>query len=482
MNQRIWRVVLLALVGSGFSGNHPVLAQKASIETIIRREMQERHIPGLQIAVVQRGRMVLAQSYGLANLQDSVPVENRTVFSINSCTKAFTGVALMQLVEEGKVELAAPVSRYLADLPASWQPVTIRQLLTHVSGLPDVLRILESAPRNQGIDEETAWKTTKAAPMQFPTGEQFSYNQTNYALLGRIIDQFSGKPFAQVFRERQFQVAGMPHTGFGDSRDVILRKAPSYRFVTQLEGQPYPDGKYVVAYEEFPPFRRTASGMNSTAEDLARWIIALQTGKLLKTKTALTTLWTAGTYNNGTPTQWALGWMTKPRLKHRAVVATGGGRSAFFVYPDDELAIVVVTNLAGASPEDFIDELAGAYNPEIPKADPITALRSQLRQRGFDQAGAVFQEEKTKNPAFQPNEADLNDWAYRMMSRGQIKEALAIFKLNADLYPESWNVYDSYGEALFRNGQKAEAIAMYRKSIALNADNKGGKQMLERLL
>ncbi|WP_420146587.1 serine hydrolase, partial [Spirosoma sp.] len=421
---------------------------------------------------------------GIANVQDSVPVTNQTVFAINSCTKAFTGVAIMQLVEAGKIDLSAPVSRYLDELPAAWQPVTIRQLLTHVSGLPDILRkVLNPATGGlTGSDtEETAWEKVQALPMEFPTGTQFSYNQTNYLLLGKIIDKFTGQPFAQVFREKQFTVAGMPHTVFGDSRDIIPHMAQQYRYVTSLDGKPLPEARLTHFNHEFPTSRRTASGLNSTAEDIAHWLIALQRGKLLNSQTALNTLWTAGTYNNGSPTQWALGWMTKPRPKHRAVVATGGGRSAFFVYPDSDLAVVVLTNLSGASPEDFIDELAGAYNPAIPESDPITALHMQLRKRGFENAIDVANDEKKKNPAFKPTEDDLNDWAYRMMSRGQLKEALGVFKLNTSLYPESWNVYDSYGEALLKNGQTEEAITMYRKSVTLNPNNQGGKKVLERL-
>jgi len=461
-----------------------LIAQSQQVDSLIQREMRERRIPGVQLAVVQHGQIRLVKSYGVANIQHSVPVTNQTVFAINSCTKAFTGVAIMQLVEAGKVDLEAPVSRYLPDLPEVWQPVKIRQLLTHVSGLPDILRKVLNPASGAFVgqdNEESAWAKVQQLPMEFPTGEQFSYNQTNYILLGKIIDKFSEKPFADVFREKQWQVAGMHGTSLGDSRDVIPNMVQGYRYVNRLDGRNLSESKLTNVFEEFPAFRRTASGMNSTAEDLAHWILALQTGKLLKTKAALNRLWTAGTYNNGAPTQWALGWVPKPRSKHPAVTATGGGRSAFFVYPDDDLAVVVLTNLSGSYPEDFIDELAGYFNPDIPAADPITALRMQLRKRGFDQAIEVVKNEQKKNPAFKPSENDLNDWAYRMMSQGQLNEALGVFKLNVYLYPQSWNVYDSYGEALFRVGQKDAAIAMYKQSIALNPNNQGGKAMLERL-
>ena len=436
------------------------------VETLVQREMRERRIPGVQVAVVKEGKIVLSKSFGT--------VTNKTIFPIYSCTKAFTGVAIMQLVEEGKVELSAPVSRYLDGLPAAWQPITIRQLLTHVSGLPNILNLLD--PKTYGLppgtNEEQIWAKLKAMPV-YPPGERFSYNQTNYYLLGKVIEKVTGKLFTQVFNDRQFQIAGMQNTGFGDSRDVIPNLTPTYRYVNE---------KLVKDYAEFPPFRRTASGMNSTAEDLARWIIALQHGKLLKTKSALETLWTAGTFNNNEPTLWAAGWMAKPRPKHRAVAATGGSRAAFFVYPDDDLAVVVLTNLAGAYPEDFIDELAGYYKPQIAASDPVTALRMELRQRGYENAIAVYQELRRKDPLFQPLENDLNDWAYRMMNGGgKPKEALEIFKLNVFLYPNSANVYDSVAEAYTVNGNRELAIKNYKRSLELDPKNTNALQQLKKL-
>ena len=462
-----------------------VSAQTGTVDAFLKGQMKELRIPGMQVTVVQHGKIALNKSYGMANVQDLVPVNNKSIFAINSCTKVFTGVAIMQLVEEGKIELSAPVSRYLDGLPSDWQPVTIKQLLTHISGLPDILRLFN--PTTHGIgefgNEAAVWEKVKAMPMEFPTGEQFRYNQTNYVLLGKIIDKLSGKPFARVFKERQFDIAGMSGTVFGDSRDVIPHFAPTYFYKTSIDGQKLNEEKLTNNYSEFPAFQRTGSGLNSTGEDMAKWIIALQQGKLLQTKAALDTLWTAGKYNNGSPTQWALGWgLTKFRSKHKAVGMSGGGRSAFLVYPDDDLAVIVLTNLGGSSPENFIEEIAGYYNPDIAATDPITVLRIQLKKRGFDKAMEVVTEEKKKDITFQPAENDLNDWGYRMMRSEQNKEALEIFKLNVLLYPESWNVYDSYGEALLKVGQTEEAIKMYKRSIELNPKNEGGKKVLEKMV
>src|SRR5690349_12409580 len=369
------RLLLLVLILVTFQAAAVAQNEATRVESLLRREMRERRIPGIQAVVVKNGKVVLSTSAGTADLQHAVPVNSNTVFPIYSCTKAFTGVAIMQLVEEGKIDLEAPISRYLNDLPDSWTPITVKQLLTHVSGLPNLLRLLDPITYGlpAGVTEEDLWKKTKSLPMISAVGERFSYNQTNYALLGKMIDRLTGKPFAEVFMERQFQIAGMQRTSFGDSRDVISNKTPTYRYVQSIDGEKLDQEKLVIDYAEFPPFRRAASGMNSSAEDLARWLIALQQGKLLKSKSALDTLWRAGSFNDGSRTLWAIGWMTRPRPKHRAVIATGGSRAALIVYPDDDLAIVVLTNLMGAFSVEFIDELAGIYNSEIATSDPVTA-------------------------------------------------------------------------------------------------------------
>ena len=473
-----WAIVLVAFFAVFVKAQAP-----ATAEAFLQKQIKERKITGMQVAVVRQGKIIFLKTYGYINVQDSVKATDQSMFPINSCTKSFTGVAVMQLVEEGKVSLDAPISKYLDDLPVAWQPVTVIQLLTHVSGLPDLLRALN--PANHGFvkndTEEELWKRVKALPLDFPPGEQFSYNQTNYALLAKIITRFSGKPFETVFRERQFDVAGMTHTRFADSRDLAFGLSQNYTYATRLDGQELAEPRLVPLYTELPAFHHAASGMVSSAQDIAQWIMALQEHKLLKSS-ALKTLWTAGTYSNGQPTQWALGWTTRPRAKHPAVMMTGGGRSAFCVYPDDDFGVVVLTNLNGSSPEDFIDELVGYFDPAIAAADPMTALRIQIQKRGFDNVMNIVKDFRKKDPAYAISEAELNDWGYRLMSKQQLKEAIAIFELVIWLYPDSWNAYDSYGESLMHNGQKAEAIKMYQKSVTMYPGNTNGKRAIEKLM
>jgi len=452
----------------------------ACADEIINREMKERKIPGLQLAVIKKGKIILSKSYGIANLQDNIPVSNTTIFPINSNTKVFTGVAVMQLVEQDRIKLNDPISKYLIDIPVDWQKITVDQLLTHISGLPEILQLLDPMTGNIGPlkTEAAIWEKLKTLPLEFKTGEQFRYNQTNYYLLGKIIEKLTKKPFTTDFETNQFRIALLKNTVFGDSRDIIPNYAPSYRYNSFFDGKKG-EAKLTNTYTEFPDFTRTGAGLNSTAEDIASWLIALQNGKLFHKSSTLDMMWSPSTFNNGTPTNWARGWgITKFRKSHKAVGMSGGNRSVIMVYPDDNLAIIVLTNLAGSAPEDFIEEIAGCYNPDIVKADPLTYLRKNLREKGFDKAIEFIKKEQKVNPEFDPKEDELNSWAYRMMSNNQQKDALEIFKLNVHLFPKSWNVYDSYGEILLKTGNRNKAIEMYRKSIDLNPNNENGKKIL----
>lgn len=459
----------------------------AGLDDYLRTKMQNRRIPGMQVAVIRDGRIVFSRSYGKANLQDDVAVTPDTVFSINSATKTFTGVAILQLAQAGKLSLDDPVSRHLADLPREWQAITVRQLLNHTSGLPDIL----VPPRAQGTGslvgeggEESAWDTVRTLPMAFPTGSAYRYNQTNYVLLGRIIDSLGGVPFTRFIAERQFAPAGMRHAGFGDSRDVTPRRAQPYRYPGGATSPAA--GALQHAFDEFPAMLRTGAGINASAEDVAHWLIALQDGRLLD-REHLRELWAPGRFNDGRLTSWASGWPLIEREDHPAVAGIGGRRSAFFVYPRDGLSVVVLTNLAGANPEEFIDEIAGFYLPDFSVANGgglprnVKALRRGLIARGWDQGVSIVAGLKRQDPDFELREDDLNAWGYRLVTDGQRREGIEVLKLNTVLYPKSGNTFDSLAEAYAISGDREAAIRNYRLSLERDPANRNAVEQLRAL-
>lgn len=443
------------------------------IAAFLQSEMQERKIPGLQIAVVRHGKVVLSRNFGVATLQYGVPVTDASLFSINSATKSLTGVAIMQLVQQGKVELDAPVSRYIAGLPQAWQAVTITRLLDHTSGLPDVLnQATGKLVGPQPDDPEAAWKAVQALPMDFVMGQRFRYNQTNYVLLAQVIERQGGLSYVEFIKQGQFAPAGMRHSGFGDARDVVPGKTTSY----YLAGKDY---RNVI--EDFPVFMRAGAGINSSALELAGWLAALQSGKLLKPE-GVRRLWQAGTFTDGKPAPWALGWPAIGRGAHRAVAGIGGARSAFYVYPDDDLAVIVLTNLAGAQPEQLIDTVAGFYVPALRQerggAYAVYLLRQILGKSGFDQLGPRLAAIRQQHGLPDPEQGELNAWGYRLLRQQQTSQALAVFTLAVQLHPDSANGHDSLAEAGEAVGDKPLAISHYRRSLELDP---GNQHAIERL-
>ena len=462
-------VVVLITVLSGSASATPSVND--AVRAYVKSEMRERRIPGLQLAVVSGGKIVMLDAYGLAELPHAIPVTQRSVFSINSATKSFTGVAIMQLVEQGKLELSAPISRYL-EVPVPWQAVTITQLLEHTSGLPDIVG-QQTWQIASGSNWDTAWRQVQQMPLEFAPGERFRYNQTNYLLLGKLIDQLGAQPFMQFVAQRQFNPAGMPHTGYGDLQDVIPHKAPSYRLDA--------DGRaYKLMVDDFPAFLRAGAGINSSAEDLAHWIIALQKGQLLS-QAGLARLWQRGQFNNGKPAPWALGWPVIRDQRYRAVAAFGGARSAYYIYPDNDLAVIVLTNLAGAAPEQMIDVIAGYFLPGLRKVSGgYTAyrLRQQAQASGFDHLDQQLAQITQGGTLAQPSETDLNAWGYRLLNSGRQSQAIQVLSLAAQLYPDSFNAHDSLAEAYERSGEKELAIRHYRLSLEFNAANSHATERL----
>lgn len=321
--------------------------------------MAEQHIPALQVAVVVNGRVVMSEAYGVANIEQQIAAGRQTLFPINSATKSFTGVAIMPLAEAGKVDLEAPISRYLDGLPEKWREIRVRQLLSHSSGLPNIVD--ENGLVGGGTDAD-AWTKVQSLPMDGEPGAAFAYNQTNYVLLGRLIEVLSGRPFEQFLAERQFTPAAMSNARFGDGYDIVPGRAAVYiRGQAGRDGGPADEDTLYHWIDDIPMSTRAGAGLYTTADDLAGWIIALRDGRLLSKPASLARLWQPDVLNNGKPNIWAMGWPILAGTTRRAVGGIGGGRSAFFLYPDDDIAVIVMTNLVGANPQNLIDTVASHY-------------------------------------------------------------------------------------------------------------------------
>jgi D-alanyl-D-alanine carboxypeptidase len=361
-------------------------ARADAIDDYIRSEMDKRRIPGLALAVVKDGAVVKMEGYGFANLEHEVPVTPDPVFELASVTKQFTASGIMTLVEDGKVELDAPIVRYLTDAPETWNGITVRHLLTHTSGLPRLeegFKALRSDGARLNYTTKQMFDAAAKDKLDFAAGERFQYSDVGYFLLGMIIEKASGQKYREFLDTRFFLPLGMTATSVLDQGKVLKHRAQGYTIR---------DGELVnirrVTQVELP----SHYGVFSTVKDLVTWDAALAAKRVVK-PSSLAQMWTETRLNDGSTFPYGFGWFVEERRGHRWINHTGITGTEFSRFPDDELTAIVLTNLGrnvGATspvnPWGLTYGVAGRYiagllvGPQPAQPDPDVAMTQRLRE------------------------------------------------------------------------------------------------------
>ena len=334
----------------------------AVMDQAIRAEMANNNIPGVIIGVASRGRLLHVQSYGLANVELRVPVSDSTVFEIGSISKQFVTAAVMLLVEDGRLDLDDAIHDYLADLPSEWLGVTVRQLLTHTSGIPDYEEIQTYEAYRFRFTPEQIIREAHSRPMDFEPGTGWYYSNTGYFLLSLIVERIEGRPFGQVLQSRIFGPLGMTQTRMADPEDIIPHRASGY-WVDRM-------GVELMNRDATQPSSTLgAGGLLSSVHDMAKWDEALYDDRLLSEESKAA-MWTPTVLPNGDDTGYALGWGVGEYRGRRTVGHNGqvaGFVATFLRLPDDEAAIIVFANRYRVSSSRFRDIVADAF---LPNAGP----------------------------------------------------------------------------------------------------------------
>jgi len=339
--------------------NSLALAQTPDkVDEYVQSVMKERKIPGIALLVVQDGKAVRSQGYGFSNVELQVPVKPETLFQSGSVGKQFTATAVMMLVEEGKVGLEDPLTKYFPDGPAAWKNVTVRQLLSHTAGFTDYP---ENFDFRRDRTEDEILKAIEAVPLAYPPGTKWSYSNLGFATLGILIHKASGKFYGDFLQERVFGPLGMTTTRIISEEDIIPNRSAGYRLVKgQLKNQEWVS----------PTLNTTADGsLYFSILDLQKWDAALTQGKLLK-KSSFDEMWTIAKLKDGTPNSghYGFGWFLEnihghPIIEHEG--AWQGFNTSINRYVNDKLTVVVLTNLAACDPGDIAHHVAGLYVPEL---------------------------------------------------------------------------------------------------------------------
>src|SRR5215471_8939034 len=375
-------IVLALLVGSGV----PISAKADKIDDYVLAQMRQLHIPGLSLAIIRDGRITKAQGYGFANVELKARATKETVYEIGSNTKQFTAAAIMMLVEDGKVHLEDPITKYFPEAPEAWHAITIRHLLSHTSGIQnhvavphwlDVFRTnlsFETAPSRDEL-----LKMFFKLPLEFRPGETWAYDNTGYYLLGIIIEKASGKSYWQFLDERIFKPLGMTATRDTDPRPIVSNRASGYEWKNdRFENRPI----------LLPAIAFSAGSLVSTVEDMAKWDAALSSGKLLS-RSSLDQIWTATATNNGAdaPFNYGFGWFVDSYHGHRLVQHSGGTpgfSSVIYRFIDDKLTIIILTNHSDMIIDELAIDIAGLCLPALkrPDANPDPDPKATAMFRG----------------------------------------------------------------------------------------------------
>jgi D-alanyl-D-alanine carboxypeptidase len=282
-------LVLLLLVPSL---TPQLIARSDNIDDFIRDQMTRQNIPGLSLAVVKDGTIVKAAGYGVADRKRQTATTPETVYKIASVSKQFIAAGIMLLVQEGRLGLDDPITKYLDGAPVAWTGVTIRHLLTHTSGL---VREAPGFDASRIQSDADVIRTAYGSPLRFAPGEKCEYSNLPYFILAEIIHKVSGRAWTEYLREKVFEPVGMQSTYPTNTRERVQNRATGYT-----------DNDRLTPADEWTALRPSGAFL-STVLDLAKWDAALYTDRIL-TDASRRQMWTAVTLNDGSSCQYGFEW------------------------------------------------------------------------------------------------------------------------------------------------------------------------------
>lgn len=344
-------------------------AQADPIDDYVRRQMAVSHIPGVAVAIVRKGQIESIRSYGEANLEWNAPVGPDTRFQIASATKLFTGIALMRLVEAGKIELDATLDRFFPEAPPEWRTITVRQLANHSSGLSDRL------PEH----DDTVAATVAAAmktPLAYAPGTASRYGFTDFIVLRAVMEKVASKPLTEIFRDEIVTPLGLRDTGFNDERQwgpvrsalPLAHRASAYAWKEGLQRT----SNFLYGETGY-----SAGGLHASARDMAAVFAALDLGALLK-PASIKALQTPPLLKDGKPGGFGVGWTTRSYHGVKVVGHSGGPALADVLRAESHgLTVIVLTNQQRFFPL-LAEGVADFYLPPAPALMPVADHAPEL--------------------------------------------------------------------------------------------------------
>ncbi len=343
----VFPLALLALSASAIAD---------SIDDYVKSEMKRLDIPEVTIGIVKDGRLVRSQAYGFSDPKAKVAGRIDDVFEVGSITKQFTALGTLMLVESGRVDLEDSIAKFLPDIPDSWANVKVRNLLNQNSGLPEYA-LVNGIGLLDTFDRKKFMETISKQPVDFQPGEAWAYSNTNYALLGWIIEKVTGEPYIKFMKENVLNPLGMTHSSFAE-HGVDVPGLPKGFIKQGRRTVPCPRGGASI---------KADGALMTTLADMVKWDAALSDRRLLSRK-SYQLLWSPGRLNNGRTRSYGMGWFLN--MPGTGEYEGHGGNDAGYSagisrFPGKHLSVFMFCNLYPVGGEVMTKAIAELYDPSL---------------------------------------------------------------------------------------------------------------------
>lgn len=313
---------------------------EAAIDSFLSKKTEEFRIPAVSVAIIDKGTIVMQRSLGMANIEFGISNTDSTAFQMASVTKLISATAIMILVQEGKMDLNRDVRYYLPDLPESWRNMKVYDLVSHQSGIVDLLAL-----QHHFRSLEEAMDTAISRPLDFPPGTKTVYAGGDYAVVMLLIETITGLSFQEFLDQYLFSRLNMKHSVYNNmeqdfiyrTHDIIPYAATTYQWNTRQK-------KQQIFSMMFPRWTYPAGGLFSSIADLATWIVALDRDLLLRPEFR-DQMWTVFLLRNDKSSPFGVGWIVDKIDDEKATGHSGGPALADVVrLPEKKITVIVLTN------------------------------------------------------------------------------------------------------------------------------------------
>ena len=458
---------------------------QASIDSMVPALLQELGTPGAAVALLRDGKVVLAKGYGWANREKRQPVTRETLFNIGSISKTHAAWGLLRLVEDGKLDLDAPVERYLTrwHLPPSafnHDSVTLRRLLSHTAGL----RLHGYPGFDPGeplatIEESLNGKTNGSGDVRviMEPGSKWQYSGGGYTIAQLLVEEVTGKKFNDYMQEAVFRPLGMNSSSYVWDAMVEARAAQPYGAVGPIPGPRF--------------IEQAAASLQTSLDDFTRFALASMSGDREALRTSVLPPVTVRAMEQPVPPSpnYGLGYQIIDAGGLRAVGHGGsnsGWQAQFLVIPSTGDGLVVMTNSTigfEIHRQLFCSWRRAALGQDTPCPKGIgVVLASVIGKAGVNEAAATWRRLRAERPGdYNFGEGQLSSLAYALAQEKRVDDAIALLELNLEAYPRGFGTYERLGEAHLLRGDTVAAIRNFEKSVELNSSNQGALERLKQL-